>query len=52
MVQESQQFSPKNKEDLGMACHTQPLKRAKKPGEMPLPIISPIPFKNLMMGCD
>ena len=41
-----------------MACHPPPLKKAKKQGEMPLPILSPIPFLNstfvngmgLMMG--
>ena len=30
-----------------MACHTPPLKTAKKEGEMPLPSLSPIPFKTV-----
>jgi len=30
-----------------MGCHASPLKEAKKQGEMPLPIISPIPFTNV-----
>ena len=30
-----------------MACHTPPLKKAKKQGEMPLPSPSPIPYKNV-----
>ena len=38
----SKKFSPKNKKDLGMACHTPPLKKVKKQGEMPLPSLSPI----------
>ena len=40
-------------ENLGMAsCHTQPLKKAKKQGEMILPSLSPsIPF-NLAKGWD
>ena len=29
-----------------MACHISPLKKAKKQGEMPLPILSPIPSLN------
>ena len=32
--------------DLGMACHALPLKKVKKQGEMPLPSLSPIPFKK------
>ena len=28
----SKKFSPKNKKDLGMACHIPPLKKAKKQG--------------------
>ena len=40
-------ISPKNKKDLGMACHTPPLKKAKKQGEMPLPSLDPIPLKNV-----
>ena len=31
-----------NKKDLGMACHTPPLKKAKI---MPLPSLNPIPLK-------
>jgi len=29
-----------------MACHTPPLKKVKKQGEMPLPSLSPIPLKK------
>ena len=36
----------KNKEDLGMAYHTPPFKKAKKQGEMPLPKLSPSPLTN------
>ena len=39
-------FSEKKKMDLGMACHTPPLKKAKKQGEMPLPSLGPIPSLN------
>ena len=42
----SKKFSPKNKKDLGMACHIPPLKEAKKQGEMPLPSLGPIPLKS------
>ena len=35
-----------------MACHTPPLKEAKKQGEMPLPSVGLIPFKNLGDGWD
>ena len=38
-----------------MACHTPPLKKAQKPGEVPLPIFIEIPFmkkENLEMGLD
>ena len=42
----SKKISPKNKKDLGMACHIPPLKKAKKPGEMPLPSLGPIPLKK------
>ena len=41
-----QKFSPKNKNDLGMAPHISPLKKAKKQGEMPLPSLSHIPSLN------
>ena len=30
-----------------MACHTPPLKKVKKQGEMPLPSLGPIPLKNV-----
>ena len=42
----SKKFSPKNKKDLGMACHTPPLKKVKKQGEMPLPSLSPMQLKK------
>jgi len=42
----SKKISPKNKKDLGMAYHTSPLKKVKKQGEMPLPILDPIPSLN------
>jgi len=42
----SKKFSPKNKKDLGMACHVPPLKKAKKQGEIPLPSLGPIPLKK------
>jgi len=29
-----------------MACHIPPLKKAQKQGEVPLPILSPIPSLN------
>jgi len=32
------------KQDLGMACHTLPLKKAKKQGEMLLPSLGLIPL--------
>jgi len=35
-----------NSEDLGMACYTPPLKKAKKEGEMQLPWLNPIPSQN------
>jgi len=35
-------ISPKDKTDLGMPCHTPPLKKAKKQGEMPLPSLGAI----------
>jgi len=41
-VNKKQKFLPKNKKDLGMACHTPPLKKAKKQGEMPLPNLGPV----------
>ena len=43
----SKKISPKHKKNLGMACHTPPLKKVKKQGEMPLPSASPIPLKNV-----
>jgi len=30
-----------------MACHTPPLKKVRKQGEMPLPSLGPIPLKNV-----
>ena len=36
--------------DLGMACHSLPLKKAKKWGEMPLHILNPIPSPHFMDG--
>ena len=36
--------SPKNKKDLGMACHSPPLEKAKKQA---IPILSPTPFKQM-----
>jgi len=37
-----------------MACHTPPLKKVKKQGEMPLPSLGPIPSLNstFLMGWD
>ena len=53
IVTRSKKFSPKNKKDLGMACHIPPLKKAKKQGEMPLPSLGPIPkFYIFLMGWD
>jgi len=46
LVTRSKKFSPKNKKDLGMACHIPPLKKAKKQGEKPLPSLGPIPLKK------
>ena len=46
MKQEAKKFSPKNKKDLGMACHTPPLKKVKKQGEMPLPQPRSHPIKK------
>jgi len=37
----------KRRIDLGMACVTPPLKKAKKEGEMPLPSLGLISLKNL-----
>ena len=34
MYTRSKKFTLKSKKDLGMACHTPPLKRVKKQGEM------------------
>ena len=39
----------KHKKDLGMACHTPPLKKVKKQGKMPLPSLGPIPLQNCKM---
>ena len=44
----SKNFSPKNKKDLGMACHTpSPLQKSKKQEEMPLPSLCTIHLKNV-----
>ena len=48
----SKTFSPKNKKNLGMACHTPPLKKVKKQGKMPLPSLGPIPLKNVEGKCQ
>jgi len=40
VLQEAKIFF-ENKMDLGMACHTPPLKKVKKQGEMPLPSLVP-----------
>ena len=37
----SKKFSPKNKKDLGMACHIPPLKKAKKQGKCHYPASVP-----------
>jgi len=42
----SKKFSPKNRKDFGMDCHTPPLKKVKKQGEMPLHSLGPIPLKK------
>ena len=42
----------KNKEDLGMAYHTPPFKKAKKQGEMPLPKSVPIHLKMQNLEMD
>jgi len=34
------------KMDLGMACHTPPIKEVKEQGEIPLPSLGPIPSLN------
>jgi len=41
-----QKNSLENKKDLGMTCHTPPLKKVKKQGEMPLPSLTDIPSLN------
>ena len=45
-VNKKQKNFSEKKKDLGMACHTPPLKKVKKQGEMPLPSLSPIPLKK------
>ena len=40
-----QKIFSENKKDLGMACHTPPLKKVRKQGEMPLPSLGPIPLR-------
>jgi len=49
-IQEAKNFLRKTKSDLGMACHTPPLKKVKKQGEMPLPSLGPIPSKVKKQG--
>ena len=44
-------LSPKNRNYLGMACHTPPLKKAKEQGEMPLPSLGLIPLKRCYHLC-
>ena len=34
-----------------MACHTPPLKKVKKQGEIQLPSLGPIPLKNVEFRC-
>jgi len=34
-----------------MACHTPPLKKVKKQGEVPLPSLGPIPLKKKSRIC-
>jgi len=46
VLQEAKKFYLKNKKDLGMACHTPPLKKVKKQGGMPLPSLGPIPLQK------
>ena len=46
VLKRSKKFSPKNKKDSGMACHTPLLQKVKKQGEMPLPSLGPIPLNN------
>ena len=45
MCKRRKKISPK-KEDLWIGCHTPPLKKAKKQGEIPSPSLSPIPLAN------
>jgi len=40
----SKKFSPKKQKGFRVACHTTPLKKAKKQGETPLPSLCPIPL--------
>jgi len=47
IIKKQKIFSQIIKRDLAMACYTPPLNKAKKQGEMPLPILSPIPFTNV-----
>ena len=46
LKQEEKNFLQKKK-DLGMVCHTLPLKKVKKQGEMPLPSLGPITLRNV-----
>lgn len=43
LTNKKEKFSPKTKRYLVMACDTLPLKKEKKPEEMQLPIVSPVP---------
>jgi len=40
-------FSLKNEKDLGMVCHTPPLKKAEKQGEMPYTQPQSYPFPKI-----
>lgn len=37
----------KAKQNLGVACHTPPLNKAQKQGEVRLPILTPVPIYTL-----
>ena len=44
--QEAKNFLQTTKKDFGVACHTPPLNKINKQGEMPLPSLGPIPSLN------
>jgi len=46
VIYKKQKIFSDKQNDLGMACHIPPLKKAKKQGEMPLPSLGPIPLKE------